>query len=221
MNMNNTTNASAENNDIFVNVLTKSIRFYKKHQKRVLAALVIVVLAVVVGVIYNNHCQQVTENSWAAYYQAQLAFMQEGEEAGFNQLDRVATDFKGTPAADYALLLKGDLLYTHDNFAQAANVYKELVNSPYETVRTLAALSQAASLQAAQDYKASAEVASAFIAKNATSFALPQAYLTLALSQELAGNKQEAIDAYKYLLENHTKTYFGTVAKNKLSELQK
>ena len=221
MNMNKQTTAPAENNDILANALAQSIRFYKKHQKRILVALAVLILAVVVGILYNNHCQQVTENSWAAYYQAQLALMGEGEEAGFKQLDRVAADFKGTPAAEYALLLKGDVLYAAENFAQAASVYKGLVNSSNETVRTLATLSQAAALQVAKDYKASIEVISSFIAKNAKSFALPQAYLTLALSQELSGHTKEAIEAYKYLLENHTKTYFGTIAKNKLTELQK
>ena len=113
------------------------------------------------------------------------------------------------------------MLYAQENFAQAANVYKDLANSSNETVRTVAALSQAAALQAAKDYDGSITVAKDFIEKNSKSFALPQAYLTLAISQELAGNKDQAIESYKYLLENHTKTYFGTFAKDKLSQLQK
>lgn len=215
------TTAAAENNDILVNLLTKLVRFYKQNTKRVLVVLVILVLAVTLGIVYTNHQKKVTEDSWAAYYMAQTALLQQGQEAGFKQLDQVTEDFKGTPAAAYAQLLKGDMLYSAENFAQAANVYKEVTSSANEMVRTLATLSQAAALQASQDYKTSVEVISAFIEKNPNSFALPQAYLTLALSQELAGNKAEALNAYKYILENYTKTYFGTVAKDKLSELQK
>ena len=215
------TTAAAENNDILVNVLTKLVQFYKQNKKRVLVTLVVLVLAATLGILYANHIQKITEASWAAYYKAQITLLQEGQEAGFKQLDQVTADFQGTPAAAYAQLLKGDMLYSAENFAQAANVYKALTNDKNEMVRTLATLSQAASLQAAQDYQTSIEVISSFIEKNSKSFALPQAYLTLALSQELAGNKDKALQAYKYLLENHTKTYFGTFSKDKLSELQK
>jgi tetratricopeptide (TPR) repeat protein len=150
-----------------------------------------------------------------------MALMTEGAEAGFAQLDRVAADFKNTPAAGYAMLLKGNILYSQENFAQAANVYKELLNSSNKMLKTEASLSYAAALQGAQDYPASIEVMKDFIATNSKSFALPQAYLTLALSQELAGQKDEAINNYKHLLENYTKTYFGTFAKDKLTQLQK
>ena len=43
----------------------------------------------------------------------------------------------------------------------------------------------------------------------------------MALSQELAGNKTEAINAYKQLADAYAQTYFGSMAKDKLAELQK
>ena len=45
--------------------------------------------------------------------------------------------------------------------------------------------------------------------------------MTLASSQELAGDKQAALETYKHLLEAYTKTYFGVYAKDKITELQK
>ena len=215
------TTAPAENKDFLTDLLAKILHFCKQNRKQVLATLVVVIVVVTGVSLYVNHCKQVTENSWAAYYNAQLTLMREGQEAGFAKLDEVASHYKGTPAAEYAQLLKADVLYAGENFAQAANVYKELANSSNETVYTVAALSQAASLQAAKDYSGAISVAQNFIEKNSKSFALPQAYLTLAMSQELAGEKAAATESYKYLLENHTKTYFGTLAKDKLSQLQK
>ncbi len=219
--MKNQTTAAAENKDFLTEFLTKSVRFCKQHRKPVLATVVIVILLGVGISCYVNHCKQVTEDSWAAYYNAQIAFLQEGQEAAFAQLDTLTSDFKGTPAAAYAQLLKANLLYAQENFAQAATIYKELANHKNETVRTEAALSHAAALQAAKDYNGSIQAAKSFIEKNSKSFALPQAYLTLAMSQELAGDKPAALESYKYLLENYTKTYFGTLAKDKISQLQK
>jgi TolA-binding protein len=50
---------------------------------------------------------------------------------------------------------------------------------------------------------------------------LPQAYFTLAVSQELAGKKQEASETYKQILADYTKTYFGAMAKDRLTALTK
>ena len=217
--MNKQTTAPAER-DFLTDGLSKLISFYKGNQSRVLVALAAIVLVIVGVSVYLNHCKTITENSWAAYYNAQLAIMKD-PQTGFSALDAVSVNFKNTPAAEYAQLLKADILYTQDNFAQAAPIYKSLAGSSNETVRTVAALSEAACLQATKDYTGSIAVAKNFIEKNSKSFALPQAYLTLAMSQELAGNKDQAVEAYKYLLENHTKTYFGTIAKDKLAQLQK
>lgn len=215
------TAAETENTDIIASFLTGVIQFCKRNKRGVLTALVILVLAAAIGSFYSAHQKKVTEESWAAYYVAQSALLTQGEEAGFKQIDALAKAFPGTNAAQYALLLKGDTLYANENYAQAADVYKELANAKNETVHTVAALSRAAALQAAQDYKTSAAVMTTFIEKHPKHFALAQAYLTLAASQELAGDKKAALETYKHLLEAYTKTYFGVYAKDKITELQK
>lgn len=216
-----TTAVETQNTDLVAPLLTGVIQFCKKNKQGVLTALVILVLAAALGSFYSARQQKLAEESWAAYYTAQVAMLTEGEEAGFKQIDALAEQYKGTNAAQYALLLKGDILYANENFAQAADVYKQLSDAKNPTVNAAAALSQAAALQAAQDYKGSIDIISKFIEKNPKHFALAQAYMTLASSQELAGNKEEALAAYKHLLEAYTKTYFGVYAKDKITELQK
>ncbi len=213
--------APVEEKDFILSSLISALDFCKKNKKGVLTALGILVLAAVIGYAYSTHVKNVTEKSWAAYYTAQVQVLGGNQEEGFKQIDALNADFPGSDAAEYAQLFKGDMLYASENFAQAADVYKPLTGSTNETVYTVASLSLASSLQAAKDYKASAEEMTKFIKQNPKSFALPQAYLTLALSQELAGNKTEALEAYKHLVENYAKTYFGSVAKDKIKELQK
>lgn len=213
--------APVEEKDFILSSLISALDFCKKNKKGVLTALGILVLAAVIGYAYSTHVKNVTEKSWAAYYTAQVQVLGGNQEEGFKQIDALNADFPGSDAAEYAQLFKGDMLYASENFAQAADVYKPLTGSTNETVYTEASLSLASSLQAAKDYKASAEEMTKFIKQNPKSFALPQAYFTLALSQELAGNKTEALEAYKHLVENYAKTYFGSVAKDKIKELQK
>ncbi|WP_428053367.1 tetratricopeptide repeat protein [Candidatus Avelusimicrobium stercoris] len=213
--------APVEEKDFILSSLISALDFCKKNKKGVLTALGILVLAAVIGYAYSTHVKNVTEKSWAAYYTAQVQVLGGNQEEGFKQIDALNADFPGSDAAEYAQLFKGDMLYASENFAQAADVYKPLTGSTNETVYTVASLSLASSLQAAKDYKASAEEMTKFIKQNPKSFALPQAYFTLAISQELAGNKTEALEAYKHLVENYAKTYFGSVAKDKIKELQK
>ena len=211
----------AEEKDILVSFFTNIWKSCKKHSKTVLTVLAIVLAIVIIAYAYTSYQRKRTENSWAAYYQAQMALFSGSTATGLQQFDTLAKDFPNTPAANYGQLLKGDILYSHENYAQAIDVYRPLLNAKQEMARTAAALSLAAALQATNDYQGSIDVASDFIAHNSKSFALPQAYLTLAMSQELAGKKQEALESYKYLLENYTKTYFGAVAKDKIADLQK
>ena len=213
--------AETENNDFIASGLANLVKWCKKHKQSLLTALVILIVASIVGYAYHTHQKNVTEKSWAAYYNAQIALSKQGQEAGFKQLDDLSANFPGTPAAQYAQLMKGDILYASESFAQAADVYAPLTNSSNETIRSVATISQATAAQAAQDYKTAIDLMQKFIQNNPNSFALAQAYLTLALSQELSGDKTAALETYKHILEAYAKTYFGTFAKEKLTQLQK
>lgn len=205
--------------DVLLSFLSSTIAYVKAHKKSVITIVVILVLAALLGYTYDAHVKSVQEKSWAAYYKAQLAVM--SDPSAVTQLDTVSSQFPNTNAAQYAQLLKGDLLYAQENYAQAADAYEPLLNAHNETLRTVATLSFAAAKQATQDYERAVKEMTNFIQKNSKSFALPQAYFTLAMSQELAGKKQEAIETYKQILADYTKTYFGAVAKERLAILTK
>ncbi len=215
------TTVPTEQKDIIVSFLSGIIDFCKKNKRGVLTAVIILVLAAVIGACYSSHVKKVTQDSWAAYYSAQVALMGGQEQEGFFMIDELSKKYPASPAAQYAQLLKADILYNSENYAQAADVYKPLLTSDNPTVATVAALSLAASQQAQKNYQDAVAGMQNFIQNNPKSFALPQAYLTLAMSQELAGNKTEAINAYKQLADAYAPTYFGSVAKGKLAELQK
>lgn len=217
--MNKTTTTPQQ--EPIISLLSRISAFNKAHKTGVLVTLLVIIAAVCLGWAYKTHCDQIAEGSWAAYYTAQTAFATGADEQGLTQLDELNAKYPNTPAAEYAQLFKGDFLYAKEDFAKAADTYKNLLQARTQAVRNVAALSLAAAYQANGNYKESADVAADFIKNNPTSFALPQAYLTLALSQELAGNTEKAVEYYTYLLENYTKTYFGTFAKDKLAALKK
>ena len=147
--------------------------------------------------------------------------MTQSQEAATAAIDQLAAAYPDTDAAYYGRLLQADLLFTQENFAQAADIYQQLLKAKNPHVRMIATLSLAAAQQATQDYAASIKTAQEFIENNPTSFALPQAYFTLAVSQELSGDKTAALNTYKKILEDYTKSYFGVFAKDKITQLSK
>lgn len=201
--------------------VTKIIDYCKTHAKLV-GGIVIVIAVVWAGTAcYLAHQEKIAQNSWAQYYAVQGALFSQGQEQANATVAQLVAEYPNSNAAYYAQLLLADLLFTQENFAQAAETYQKLLTAKNAHVRTIAALSLAAAQQATQDYAGSIQTAQDFIAHNPTSFALPQAYFTLAVSQELSGNKTAALDNYKKILEDYTKTYFGVFAKDKIAALSK
>lgn len=215
------TQIQTQENDLIASFLIKIIDFCKARKKAVITAVAVLAAAAVIGAVYASYQKNLTQASWAAYYNAQVTLATQGPEKGFFLLDAVTAKYPGTNAAQYAALLKGDLLYAQENYAQAAKEYEPLIHSSNPSVMTVAYLSLAAAQQAMKEYAASAQTAEAFIKANPKSFALPQAYFTLAMSQELAGQTDKATENYKRVQEDYARTYFGTFAKDKLNSLKK
>jgi len=210
-----------EQKDFLTLWISKGIDYCKAHAKG-LGFAVLVIVIVWAGVsLYLSHQEKVRQNSWALYYQTQVALMTQGQEAANNALAALTAQYPDSDAAYYAQLMLADLLFTQENYAQSIEAYQKLTSAKNPNVSTIATLSLAAAQQAVQDYTASIQTAKQFIAANPTSFALPQAYFTLALSQELSGDKTAALETYKKILEDYTKTYFGVFAKDKITALSK
>ena len=209
------------NQDSLTLFVSKTIDYCKAHAKVVGGTVVVIAVVWAAIACYLAHQEKVRQNSWAQYYTAQVALFTQGQAQATQAVEALTAAYPNSDASYYGQLLLADLLFTQENYAQAADVYQKLLTAHNAHVRTIAAISLAGAQQATQDYAASIKTAQEFIAHNPTSFALPQAYLTLAISQELSGDKTAAIETYKKILEDYTKTYFGVFAKDKLTQLNK
>lgn len=209
------------NNDSLSLFVSKTIDACKANGKAIIAA--VAALAVILGgmALYASNKEKTLQNSWAQFYNAQITLLTQGQQQGFAAIDALNAAYADTDAAWYARLMQADLLYTQENYAQAAEIYQSLTKAKNKYVRSIAAVSLGAAQQAVKDYGASVRTLQSFISENPASFALPQAYFTLAVSQELSGDKAAALETYKKILEDYTKTYFGVFAKDKITQLNK
>ena len=213
-----TTKTEQDSLTLFV---SKAIDYCKAHMKLVGGIILLIAVVWTATALYLNHQEKVRQNSWAQYYTAQVALVTQGQEQASAAVQTLMASYPDSDAAYYGQLMLADLLFAQENFAQAAETYQNLLHAKNLHVRTIAAVSLAAAQQATKDYAASIKTAQDFIAANPTSFALPQAYFTLAVSQELSGDKKAALDTYKKILEDYTKSYFGVFAKDKIAALSK
>lgn len=209
------------NQESLSSYVSKLIDVCKAHKKALLVAMVLI--AVIGGgwSLYSSHKEKTLQDSWAQFYNAQVMLLTQGSAAGFAAIDQLNAAYPNTDAAYYGRLMQADLLFTEENYAQSVDIYKELLKAKNPHIRMIAAVSLGAAQQAIKEYAASIETLQNFIAANPSSFALPQAYFTLALSQELSGDKAAALETYKKVLEDYTKTYFGVFAKDKINQLSK
>lgn len=207
------------NTDFLSPYLSKLIDSCKAHKKAISISLVAVIIAYAAVGFYSSHREKVLQNSWASYYNAQIALLTQGQEAAATAINELNQMYPDSDAAYYARLMQADLLFTQENFAQAADIYKELLNADNKHVATIAAVSLGQAQQAVKAYEDSIQTLQTFISQNSSSFVLPQAYFTLAVSQELSGDKKAALETYKKVLQDYTKTYFGVFAKDKIAQL--
>lgn len=214
-----------KNNQIEQDSLTlyvsKIIDYCKANAKLVGGIVLLIAVVWTAVALYCNHQEKIRQDSWAQYYTAQVALVSQGQAQATAAVNTLVAAYPDSDAAYYGQLMLADLLFSQENYAQAAETYQKLISAKNPHVRMIAALSLAAAQQATQDYAASIKTAQDFITANPTSFALPQAYFTLALSQELSGDKAAALQTYKKILEDYTKTYFGVFAKDKITALSK
>ena len=209
------------NTDSLTLFVSKVISYCKTHA--VTLGLYVVVIALIWAgtAFFLAKQEQRRQEAWQQYYQAQVALVTQGQQQAADAVAALKAAHPNSDAAYYAQLMLADLLFAQENYAQATEGYRILINAKNPYVRAIATVSLAQAQQATQDYGASIQTAQNFIAQNPSSFALPQAYFTLALSQELSGDKAAALETYKKILEDYTKTYFGVFAKDKITALSK
>ncbi|MDR0292089.1 MAG: tetratricopeptide repeat protein [Elusimicrobium sp.] len=204
----------AYEHDYITGAMVKIYNFVNANKKAVFAVIILVIIAAAAAVTFEIKKSQAKENSWKELAMAVMF----GDE---NSLDTVPAKYPGTDAALYSRYFKADAFYGAGNFAKSIPVFKELSAAKNKELAALAQLSLAAAYQADGKFDDSVKTASDFLARYPNNFALPQAYLTLALSQELAGRKEAAVENYKIITARFPKTYFGAFAANKLKDLVK
>lgn len=179
------------------------------------AAVVLVVVAFIIASFRN-----LREQAWQKYSEAQNWVYANRPDQALNALNDVVSNYSRTPAAVYALLSKGDVLYAQRKPKEAVEAYQECLSKGPERVMLPFVLS---SLGAAQedegDFDAAASTYKRLISDFPDHFLTPKAYESLARCYEMAKNPDAAKEVYEKIITMFPGTLWADKARLRYQKL--
>ena len=157
--------------------------------------------ALLITLVIRHHETELNE-AWIELGGVQTREMQGKLEEARKAMDTWESHFQGTEAATYATFIKADLLYRTSDYAQAAQVYGEIVQTGRpDLLRPLALYAQISSEEMAGHIPQALKLAQAFLDRYPDHFLSGPAYLTQARLLEYSGDAAAAAAVYdRYLL---------------------
>lgn len=172
----------------------------------------LVLALAVAGFFFRRH--QVREEAWSGLAAATSYAYSGQADAALNQVNAVADAHAGTPAAAYARLLGGDLLFQQNKFKEAAAAYQQVLEGSAEKATEPMALSGLALAQeGAGDCPAAAATAQRFLDANQDHYLAPQTHAVLARCQAAQGKAEDAKTTFQRIEILYPGTYWESWAK--------
>jgi len=194
------------------------LAWIKSHRDYAIGGAAAFAVAAVLAVSFVSRHRTLNEKAWEKLFIAQQFGYVSRVDDSRKLADEIINTYPRTSAAPYAAILKADLFYGEGKFKEAAAAYKQMAErGKPEILAPFAWAGLAASLQAGGDYVASITACQQFINRYPAHFLRPQIYLTMAMSQELAGQKVDAESTYKQLAAISPAGYYNQFAMSKLT----
>ncbi len=194
--------------------IKKGIEWAGTHRQTFFSVIGTAAVALVVGAFIISNFKNVREQAWERYSAGQNAMIMQNWDGALGLFNDVTTNYGRTPAAAYAMLSKGDVLYRQGKYAESLESYKEcLKNDPPRVILPLVLASKGAAEEDSGDYNAAAETYRKFVTEFQDHFLSPKVYEALGRSQELAHNPDAAKETYGQIITLFPGTPWAEVAK--------
>jgi outer membrane protein assembly factor BamD (BamD/ComL family) len=173
------------------------ILWIRSHQEQFWAISITVLGAILLTFFMIKRRQADNEEAWTQLGAAQGYIMQGQTAPATKALDDWFARYKGTGATTYAKFLRADLLYNTSNYAGAADLYGDLVQTgrPKE-LRPLALSAQAASEEMAGRLPQAQALTQQFLDHYADHYLAASMYISQARLAELSGSTSNATALY-------------------------
>ncbi|OIO07733.1 MAG: hypothetical protein AUJ52_09510 [Elusimicrobia bacterium CG1_02_63_36] len=173
-----------------------------------------VVAALLVGVGFYTRQQASREDAWSKLAVAtSYAYMGRVPEA-ISQVEQLGAEHAASPAAQFGLLLTGDVLYDKGDFQAAAESYKKVADRNTDAhLRPLALAGLALSREAGGDCTGAAGDSQSFLEGYQDHFLAPQVHASMARCLIALGERDKAKSAFERMEFLYPNSYWSEWAK--------
>lgn len=187
-------------NEIAV-ILNKGLSFYKQNREALIAGTGIGALLIVVIVYFIIQYMSLNTRAWDALAQAQSIARGGQLEQAEQQLQKVVSNFKRTPAAIHSLLFLAEIYFNTRDYQKASETYRQIISTHRnKMLAPFAYVGLGSSLQDAGDLKGAIDTYQTFTAQYADHFLYPSIIQSLAYCFEKTGQISEARSQYEKMI---------------------
>jgi tetratricopeptide (TPR) repeat protein len=202
-------------------ILTPVIKFYNKYQNIILGVLGAIVLIIVFTIITITRLQQTQKRNWEKISLAQSYIYNKMYVEGFKLLDEIINTSKNSKYSAYAMYIKASFLtdeLDNSDYATAKDLclkILELKKPKTLLPHTLYLLGQC--YQNLGDFTNAVKTYNEFISKYPNHFLTPRVYESLAITYDLAGDKENVKNIYDKINILYPGSYWSSIAQKKLN----
>lgn len=200
--------------DLFQSAVNSALNWIGNHRQTFFSIVgTLVVGGILTAYIVTNFIS-LRKQAWDRYAAGHNWSISNQPEKGLSHFDDVIQNFSHTPAATYAFLSKGDLLFRGRKFEEAITQYQEcLKKNPNKTILPFLLQSLGAAQEEKGDYNAAITTYKQFLADFSDHTLAPKVYESLGRVYELALNPDAAKEIYEKIITVYPTTLWSEKAK--------
>ena len=197
-------------------MMDKGLGWIKNNRETFIGGSITILAAAVFAVYFFAHYLALRDTAWKNLFIAQQTGYGGNMAQAQELLANIEKTYGNTPAAYYATLTKGDMLFTQGKFKEAGTEYAKLTAAP-QNLAPIALYDLGKCKAAEGDLTGAQAQYTELLSKYPEHFISPEAHYSLAVAQELSGAKDLSKSTYEKIVLLYPDTSWAAQAKAKLA----
>lgn len=187
--------------DVLHEWVKKALEWTALHRQTFFSILGTSAIAVIVFLFILSNFRNLQKQAWERYSAGQNWVYAKNPDNAMNFFNDVINNYSRTPAAKYALLAKGDLLYQQKKFSEAVECYKKCLDrNPPKIILPFALSGLGIAQEDSNDFPSAIATYKRFVSDFPDHYLTPKIYESLARVYELSLNPDAAKEVYEKII---------------------
>lgn len=200
--------------DPFQEYVQKGLEWIATHRQTFFSIVGTVAVVVVVVLFIIGNFKNVRRDAWERYASGINWMAAKNADNAMNMFNEVINNYGRTPAAEYALLAKGDLLYAQRNFTESIQAFKQcLEGNPKRILLPFVHSGLGTAYEDNGDYTNAISSYKQFVNEFPSHYMAPKIYESLARNYELSRNPDAAKEVYEKVITMFPDTLWAQKAR--------